>query len=93
MYFTLYVITWFDLTCVASFGCIPHTFMNIKVYISIILHFVSNSVADVTTSTSEHCPGLDQFYWVFWGSGLGDGSGYQTEITCPVSGNFSNNRA
>jgi hypothetical protein len=47
--------------------------------------FLSNSMADVTTSTSERCPGLDQFYWVVWGSGPGDGNGYRTEITCPVS--------
>jgi len=48
--------------------------------------FLSNSVVDVTTSTSEYCPVLDQFYWVSWGSGLGGGNGYQTEITCQVSG-------
>jgi len=39
MYFTRYVITSFDLKCIASFGCILHSFMNINIYISIILHF------------------------------------------------------
>ena len=61
--------------------------MNVNLSISIILQFfLSNSAVDVTTSTSGYCPGLDQFYWVSWGSGLGDGDGYQTETMCPVSG-------
>jgi hypothetical protein len=76
-----------------SMCSIQHTSTNnINVPTSILLHLsVCLSVCsavDVTTSTSEFCPGLGQSYWVVWGSGPEDGNGYQTEIMCPVSKRF-----